>query len=549
LEFGGQTLRAAEASLQKGKIVVDKVYEFQTDPEMPSEISDEAFLRALGKALVVSALPAYEVLVRQLEVKLKKDSDIDAVLAFQAEPLLPYPIDNGVVDRIKLSETPDGTLLTLLAARKDHLQQHLDAWHRFSIEPESITSVPVALTAFSNIFCAGADPLFVLHIGEVHTIGIFIKDKKLAAAQVCFQGMASLIQAYAQDSGEIAATAEIALYDIDFNAMDPDKFPAFSKALETLRFETARTLFALGKQSRGQEIENILLTGEGAAFEGLGTFLCRSLKKKAVSITEAHHSALPAAQLQRFAIPIGAALTGLPSSAEQINFRQGEFAYPNPWKRYKKPAATYAVLCAMAAAAFYFLGNAHLQYQEDQLRKNYSGLLASMGKPYTVFEKEYEAKNPSSNPGENILTIEQLSQQDIRDRLQYLEKDLQSQPDIYPLLPNVPSVSDVLAWLATHPNVVQKDDKTNEVKPLLQLENFNYSLVKRPEQTKKQEKYQVKVEFEFSAATPKLAREFHDALIAPNSLVDPKGEIKWSTNRGFYRASFILKDKTIYPVS
>jgi type IV pilus assembly protein PilM len=36
-------------------------------------------------------------------------------------------------------------------------------------------------------------------------------------------------------------------------------------------------------------------------------------------------------------------------------------------------------------------------------------------------------------------------------------------------------------------------------------------------------------------------------LIAPNELVDPKGEVKWNANKGKYRASFFLKDKTAYP--
>jgi type IV pilus assembly protein PilM len=118
---------------------------------------------------------------------------------------------------------------------------------------------------------------------------------------------------------------------------------------------------------------------------------------------------------------------------------------------------------------------------------------------------------------------------------------------MYPLLPNTPRVSDVLAWLSTHTNVVGKDEKTEALLPIIQLENFSYVMVKRPDQTKKQEKYQVKVEIEFTSPTPKQAREFHDALIAPNPLVDPKGEVKWTANKGKYRASFFLKDKTVYP--
>lgn len=66
-------------------------------------------------------------------------------------------------------------------------------------------------------------------------------------------------------------------------------------------------------------------------------------------------------------------------------------------------------------------------------------------------------------------------------------------------------------------------------------------MTKRPEQNKKQEKYQVKVEMEFTSPTPKQAREFHDALIAPNDFVDPKGEIKWNSSHGRYRTSFFKR--------
>ena len=60
-------------------------------------------------------------------------------------------------------------------------------------------------------------------------------------------------------------------------------------------------------------------------------------------------------------------------------------------------------------------------------------------------------------------------------------------------------------WLGSLaiPHVVQTDSKTAERIPLLQIESFNYSLVKRPDVTKKQEKYQVKVEIEFSSPNTK----------------------------------------------
>jgi type IV pilus assembly protein PilM len=85
--------------------------------------------------------------------------------------------------------------------------------------------------------------------------------------------------------------------------------------------------------------------------------------------------------------------------------------------------------------------------------------------------------------------------------------------------------------------------------PLIQIDTFSYTMTKHPDQKQRLEKYQVKVDLEFSSITPKAAREFHDALIAPNAIVDPKGEIKWGTNKNKYRTSFYLKDRTLYPSS
>jgi type IV pilus assembly protein PilM len=132
--------------------------------------------------------------------------------------------------------------------------------------------------------------------------------------------------------------------------------------------------------------------------------------------------------------------------------------------------------------------------------------------------------------------------------VEYLDKDLQASPDLFPLWPNIPKVSDVLAWLSTQHVLMSKKGKP-DMKNLqsIQIESFNYSVVKRPDQSKKQEKYQVKVELEFTSPTPKLAREFHDSLIEPNALIDPKGEVKWNSSHGRYRTSFYLKDKTVYP--
>lgn len=555
IELSTHALRAVELTLRKGSPALEKLYElpFESSASPTPDHVNQLYANGEGpqlqqvyeKALVVTALETQEVLVRPLEVKLKKESDIDDVLAFQTEPLLPYPVENALVDRVKTGETADGTLLTVLAARKDHVQEHLQRWNTLLLEPEIVTAVPIALTAFASLFAPTETPQFLVHLGSTATTCCLVRGGKLLAAQACSSNIDTLAKAYEADH---KGSAHSAFETLDFSKISAVNHPQLTQVLENLQFDITRTAYALAKQTKGQEIPAILATGEGATLQNLATTLCKSLNKILLTPTTTPGFDLSPSHLQKWALPIGAALTGLPSYRDPVNLRQADLAYPHPWKRYKLPVAIYLALCAGLAIALAFMGSAYVKYKEDQVRQEYSQLLSSMHKPYTEFEKEYALKTGRGEIQEAPL-VQSLNLDEIRDRLRYLDKELQSTPEIYPLLPNIPNVSDVLAWLSSHPNAVSIDPKTGEKNPLLQIESFSYALVKRPDVTKKQEKYQVKIELEFSSPTPKLAREFHDSLIAPNAFVDPKGEVKWSTNRGLYRASFFLKDRTVYPTA
>ena len=185
--------------------------------------------------------------------------------------------------------------------------------------------------------------------------------------------------------------------------------------------------------------------------------------------------------------------------------------------------------------------------KEDQLKSKFLELLSFTQKPYDVFEALYEQKYPFAKRGDTIVPIANLDAEGISNRVDFLETSIKSMPESFPLLPNIPRVSDVLVWLSTHPKLVCAENSgPGDCLPFT-IDVFNYSLVKRPEINKKSEKYQVKIDLEFSTSSPRLAREFHDALITSNDFVDPKGEIKWTATKGKYRTSFYLKDKTIYP--
>ncbi|MCE2982486.1 MAG: hypothetical protein LW832_02855 [Parachlamydia sp.] len=452
-----------------------------------------------NKAYLCTGLKGSDVLIRRLTLPLTKEKDIDEALAFQAEPVLPYPIEEALLARQTVKKEGDATEILLLSARKKSLEQHIEEWNAFEINPEKISCMQLALHAFGRAYVPESSDYIILHQGEEEIHGLLVEEE-LASA--------SFSQINRNDDQK-------AIY---------------------------RMAYSLSRQSH-RRLEGLLLTGKLAENEDLAKSLAAELKLPVLALGKSE-DAFSSEEMRAFAYPIGLAIASL-AKGRAVDFRQEEWAYPNPWKRLKVPLAIYYTLICLLAASFYLFGQAFLDYKQNEIRQSYIDLLAGMNKTHLQVEEAYATKNPSARKfsGEEADLFE-LGKDDFMERLSFLQKELQSTPDTFPLFPNIPRVADVLAWLSAHPAVTKKE---NDGQARLQIENFSYAVLKRPMQGKKQEKYQVKVELEFSSPTPKWAREFHDALIASNDWVDPKGEVKWSSNRGRYKTSFFLKDKTHYP--
>lgn len=552
-------LKGVAVSQVRGKVKLDQTFEFfiESQPQETENVKplympeQDLLLETLTENnLVVTAADTQDVLIRPLELKLKKDKDIDATLAFQVEPILPYPVENAIIDKILFSKDKEGSKLTIFCIRKDHLSQHIDNYEKLKIKPEVISAAPQALVLFSNRFVSNKNeaPFFAVHLGIEHSFAVLIDQQKLIAAQVIPSGLNQLIETLVKEKGLDKPTAFQELFKESYFSAKTEDASSIKNTLDGFRMSMMRTLYSLAKQFKGREVNDIILTGPGATLDMLPEILCSQLNKTILLLKEDPEFGATKKQLLNYALPIGEALSALPGCTNQINFRLQEFLYPEPWKRIKKPITLYFLLCLGIAISLFLFGKAYTSYQEGKLRQQYLHLLNMMNKPYTTFEKELAGKTYSGNPNSETLNVADLSLDQIKNRLGILQKELKATPQTFPLQPNIPLVSDVLAWISSHPNFIgKKQDDTKDISGSMQIKSFNYTIVKRPDPTKKQERYQVKVEMEFSSPTPKMAREFHDALIAPNDMVDSKGEIKWNSNRDLYRTSFFLKDKTAYP--
>lgn len=539
-------LKSGKGSTSLAQILTIPIEKDETNHVKPLYIgkTEKAFQSILNKSLIVTGLNGSEVLIRDLTIQLTKEKDIDQVLEFQTEPLLPFPVDEGVVDRMISGKGLDHTGLTVCAVKEQLLSSHINLWHEVGVEPEVISCSQVALGAFSKQFSDQEGLHYVLHLGYTETICLLINEGVVLSSQVIQLGVENLKKSFNTNSELTDKELDKAFIELDFSSLSHKNL---KEQLEILKIEVTKRFFSLAKQYPGQEIDTVLITGKGAELNRLAEELNSAINKTLITPTTKKRFDLTSQELQKYAIPLGYALQALPKTKNQINFRQKDFAYPYPWKRLKKPIAVYLALSLGLAASILAFGNTYINHKEDNLRKEYLEILSLMNKPFSQVETDIKKKNPQSRTFNESggLSMKNMSQRELNQRIALIENEIKDTPDTFPLLPNTPRVSDFLAWISSHPHIANTEDEASSRK--IVLEGISYKMVKRPDANKKKERYQVKVELEFSTSTPRYAREFHDILLAPNEMVDPNEDVKWNAERGKYRASFFLKDRTIYP--
>ena len=362
----------------------------------------------LNEALLVTGLNNEEALVRSLEVKLAKPKDVDAVLLFQAEPLLPFALDNAIIDRQFLEISEAASQLTVFAVRKDRLQAHLEFYHALGIEPEVVSCYPAALGAFAKLVVDTSSPIFVLHLGRDNAVCLLTHSGNVIASYGLGHGVSELLPLLPEKP--------------DFEAIAGSVDHPANRALEALRLSVGRTLYALTKQSQGEQIPTVLVTGEGAVISNLGAYLCTSFSKTCL-IPKAIPGCSPDELLQ-YAIPIGLGLSGLPGNEQALNFRQAELAYPRPWKRLQKPIAIYFLACLGVALLIALVGHFRSSYELHDIREQFSTLLVGLDKTHEAFEANYHQATDSPA----VENFNSLTASDIQNRIDFIRDTVQNTP-------------------------------------------------------------------------------------------------------------------------
>ena len=182
------------------------------------------------------------------------------------------------------------------------------------------------------------------------------------------------------------------------------------------------------------------------------------------------------------------------------------------------------ILILLIAFGVYGIGQGFLKTKESELKAHFQKLVALT----------YQEVPPGF-----VQDPENLS--DLELSLEQVENQLKAK-DLYPITADIPQMGELLIWLSDQAEKASKEADATSI----ELTLLQYTLAKRPDKTRSKDRYQVRVDIEFTAGGATQARKFHEELLAPNDFIDPKQEVKWSLGGGKWRTSFVLKDKTLY---
>lgn len=213
-----------------------------------------------------------------------------------------------------------------------------------------------------------------------------------------------------------------------------------------------------------------------------------------------------------FALSMGSGLDALALDAFRVDFCQQTLMQPLAWLRKKKQLILSSSGCVVAAALVFLFGSMILSKKERALKEALASHLPSI--------------------------VNCNSREAIEETLVSWEGSLKEKKTPFALFPNVPKASDVLAYLSTHPAFLNEGGLLKEG---VEIQSVHYTLVKYPKIGDPSSPYVARVELTFSSKTPAIAREFHDALLKGDELVNSKRRIDWKSEGSIYRTSFELR--------
>ncbi len=151
-----------------GKFVIERMEE---SLQIPDDILSIKNLK------IVTSLEGSSVLRRDLKLPLTTSNTILQALPFQLEPLLPYPLDQAIVYP-QMHPSGKETFVAAWVTTQETVNNHLEKWQSFNIEPDLISCETLALARWARAFFPNEPEIVAIH----ENLGVALHHDRILCA-------------------------------------------------------------------------------------------------------------------------------------------------------------------------------------------------------------------------------------------------------------------------------------------------------------------------------------------------------------------------------
>jgi type IV pilus assembly protein PilM len=332
------------------------------------------------KGNIIIPIASHRMMVHRVSLPFRDRKKNQQVIKFETEPLLPFPIDQVVLDFYTPEEGDNNNAAMVFAIRKEELHEQLSLMQDAGLDPEGIVPEVIALFWALKHLGQSSSTGALLDVGHEKSTMIIWREETLAQVRsIPIAGAAvsrALEQALKIDPLESRNLKEM-------GRLPTAGQEAVAAVLSRMADEVQRTLMTYESGPEAQPVKNIFLTGGSAALPGVEKILSEFLKRS-VDILDVDRSApsilrdVPKIYHNVLTVALGAAFGGSVREAERINFRREEFASPQKAKKVKTRVTLLlfyvAILSILGIGAFstnFYLKEKRYQDLKAEIRKEF----------------------------------------------------------------------------------------------------------------------------------------------------------------------------------
>lgn len=321
-------------------------------------------VKKIPEAEIVVSFDSRDVSFRTLNLPITDIKKIEKTIPFEAEDLLPFPIDELIIDYQIIEKGEKETTVCIVAAKKEKIKTRLEALSSGGIDPKVINIAPSALSAIANHY---------------------LKDEK-----------------------GVYAVVYSSVSDVDIGIFENGGLRFFRNIplIGEWEMDVCNTLYIFQATGR-KDIERIYLCGSSGKDDVLKKEIAalHSIEPVQIDFTKDTEIKIES----EYAKALGLALREAEGKGFGINLRKGDLAYKREGAETKKRLRYTIIFGGIAALLFilnlsvkYYMVESKYQAVTNEIRRNFNEALPDVKK---IINEEQQLKSAAAEAKKKIRLL------------------------------------------------------------------------------------------------------------------------------------------------